>query len=280
MGFRGIGQSPTGDPAQDLLQYKIELERRLRHSLRNIDVSSIILGLTASKLVSTNASGNLESVSSLIDWIEGTANEVTVTDNLDGTVTLSLPDDVVTDSLKLNDLTATRLTSTDADKKIVSISTLSSWIAGTTNRITVTDDGDGTVTLSLPQNINTTADVEFDSIKLNDLTATRLASTDSNKKIVSISDLTIWIAGTTNQVTVTNDGDGSVTLSLPQNINTTSSPTFSGIAITGDNIKINTAKTPSSATDTGTTGTICWDSAYLYVCISTDTWVRTPLATW
>lgn len=217
----GINLPTTGDPARDLLNYKIELERRLNHILRNIDITQIILGLTADRLVATNASGDLESVNALQDYI-----------------------------------------------------------AGTSNQITVTDDTDGTITLSTPQNIDTSADVEFDSLKLDDLTASRFVSTDANKKLVSISNLASWIAGTSNQITVTDDGDGSVTLNTPQNIDNAASPTFSGINISGDNIKITTTKTPASATDTGTTGTICWDSSYIYVCINTNTWVRSTLNTW
>ncbi len=40
------------------------------------------------------------------------------------------------------------------------------------------------------------------------------------------------------------------------------------------------AKTPSSASDTGTTGTIAYDSSYLYICTATDTWRRVAHSTW
>lgn len=63
--------------------------------------------------------------------------------------------------LTLLGLTATRLTQTDSDKKLSYVSNLASWIAGTTNRVTVTDDTDGTVTLNLPQDIHTGASPEF-----------------------------------------------------------------------------------------------------------------------
>ena len=39
-------------------------------------------------------------------------------------------------------------------------------------------------------------------------------------------------------------------------------------------------KTPSSASDTGTTGQIAWDADYIYVCVATDTWKRVAIATW
>lgn len=40
------------------------------------------------------------------------------------------------------------------------------------------------------------------------------------------------------------------------------------------------ASIPASATDIGAKGDIAFDSNYLYVCVDTDTWVRTALATW
>ena len=65
-------------------------------------------------------------------------------------------------------LTASRLAYSDADKVIASVAALSSWVAGTANQISIADDGDGSITLSLPQSIHTDADVEFDSLKLGD----------------------------------------------------------------------------------------------------------------
>jgi hypothetical protein len=38
--------------------------------------------------------------------------------------------------------------------------------------------------------------------------------------------------------------------------------------------------TPTSAGFTGTTGTIVWDSDYIYVCVATDTWKRVAISTW
>jgi len=42
-------------------------------------------------------------------------------------------------------------------------------------------------------------------------------------------ELDIIVLGTTNQITVTDNGDGTYTLSTPQDIGTTSIPTFAGI---------------------------------------------------
>lgn len=52
------------------------------------------------------------------------------------------------------------------------------------------------------------------------------------------------------------------------------------LSITGDRMIVANDFTPASANDPGTTGTICWDSSYIYVCIATDTWKRVGIATW
>ena len=38
--------------------------------------------------------------------------------------------------------------------------------------------------------------------------------------------------------------------------------------------------TPASATAPGTTGTVVWDAGYVYVCVATNTWKRSALASW
>lgn len=37
---------------------------------------------------------------------------------------------------------------------------------------------------------------------------------------------------------------------------------------------------PETATSAGTAGQIAYDDSFIYVCVATDTWVRTALATW
>jgi hypothetical protein len=48
----------------------------------------------------------------------------------------------------------------------------------------------------------------------------------------------------------------------------------------GNKINIVTAKTPSSSSDTGNAGDICWDVNYLYVCVAYSTWTRIGLSSW
>ena len=52
------------------------------------------------------------------------------------------------------------------------------------------------------------------------------------------------------------------------------------LQVNGDRVRVGTAKTPASATATGTTGEICWDANYIYVCTATNTWKRAGIATW
>jgi len=60
--------------------------------------------------------------------------------------------------------------------------------------------------------------------------------------------------------------------------------TFNGgggtTTFSANQIAVSTAQTPASATATGTTGTICWDASYIYVCTATNTWKRVAIATW
>jgi hypothetical protein len=52
------------------------------------------------------------------------------------------------------------------------------------------------------------------------------------------------------------------------------------VTVDSDTFIITTAKTPASASATGTTGQIAWDAGYLYVCTATNTWERASIATW
>ena len=127
-------------------------------------------------------------------------------------------------------------------------------LTGTSNQITVTN-GAGSITLSLPQSIDTSADVTFDSVTLDDLTASKLVGTNGDKKLVSI-DLDNFVSGTSNQITVTDDTDGTITLSTPQNIHTGANPTFAGGTL--GNVKVGV--TADGEIDTST-GNLTIDSA-------------------
>jgi hypothetical protein len=63
-------------------------------------------------------------------------------------------------------------------------------------------------------------------------------------------------------------------------VGTSSQSGGSLLQVNDNRIRIATAKTPASATDTGVAGEICWDADYVYVCTATNTWKRTAISTW
>ncbi len=54
----------------------------------------------------------------------------------------------------------------------------------------------------------------FAELTVTGLTASRLLSTDSAKKLSSVTNLASWVAGTANEINVTDDGDGTITLGI------------------------------------------------------------------
>jgi hypothetical protein len=119
-------------------------------------------------------------------------------------------------------------------------------LTGTANRVVISN-GAGTITLSTPQDIDTGANPVFDGLTLSGLTDSSflysgvggvLSTTGAptnGQLLVGVSGanpVAANLTGTANQVTVTN-GVGSITLSLPQNIALGSSPTFTGLTLSG-----------------------------------------------
>lgn len=50
--------------------------------------------------------------------------------------------------------------------------------------------------------------------------------------------------------------------------------------VNSDIIRLRTAKTPTTAGASGNAGDICWDSSFVYVCVSSNAWKRAAIATW
>lgn len=50
--------------------------------------------------------------------------------------------------------------------------------------------------------------------------------------------------------------------------------------LTQDGLELGWVGVPSSTSDTGVAGQKAYDASYLYVCVATDTWVRSPLGSW
>jgi hypothetical protein len=44
--------------------------------------------------------------------------------------------------------------------------------------------------------------------------------------------------------------------------------------------EIDWASVPASSSATGTAGEVAYDGQYFYVCVATDTWVRTAISDW
>jgi hypothetical protein len=104
-------------------------------------------------------------------------------------------------------------------------------VAGT--GVSITESG-AAITVAIGQPVATTDSVTFAAVTGSNLTASRLMASDPSSAMVSVADLTAWVAGTANQVTVTDDLDGSITLSLPQDIHSGASPQFSKVFLDGN----------------------------------------------
>lgn len=52
------------------------------------------------------------------------------------------------------------------------------------------------------------------------------------------------------------------------------------VIMAGSTLRMFTPKTPASSSAAGDPGQICWDSNYIYTCVATNTWKRSPLSTW
>ena len=67
---------------------------------------------------------------------------------------------------------------------------------------------------SLSRQLGKAAAPTMSTVTLTDLTGGRLVATDSGKTLEAVADLTAWVSGTSGEITVTDDGDGTITLSL------------------------------------------------------------------
>jgi hypothetical protein len=59
-----------------------------------------------------------------------------------------------------------------------------------------------------------------------------------------------------------------------------SSVSGSALEFYGNTMRVTYPRTPASGNAAGNQGDICWDSGYLYVCISTNSWKRSALSSW
>ena len=196
-----------------------------------------LTGLTASRLISTDSSKALNSVSNLASWIAGTANEIDITDDGDGTISIGIVNPLIvgkggigTDTLTDHGILLGSGTNAITPLGVASngqipigsagADPILAGLTGTANQITITN-GTGSITLSTPQDIHTAAsNFTVAGETITDLTTSRLMYSDGSKVLSSVSDLTAWIAGTTDHISVSDDSDGSVTLDLDTNTQT------------------------------------------------------------
>jgi hypothetical protein len=114
------------------------------------------------------------------------------------------------------------------------------------------DLSSGTIVINDLSNLATTT---ISHLTVSDLTANRLIASNADKALVS-TNLSSWVSGTANQITVTDNGDGTITLATPQDIATSSSPTFQGLALS--------SLTQGSVLFAGASGTISQDNTNLF----------------
>jgi hypothetical protein len=148
--------------------------------------------------------------------IQGTTNEVTVAFSAEtNTYTISLPD-TINAATSGNAATATKL--------------------ATSRSISLGGDLSGSASFDGSADVTITATIAADSVAL---------GTDTTGNYVAT------VTGTANQVTVTGSGseNAAVTLSLPQDIATASSPTFAGV--TGGNVQVGITGDNEIDTDEG-----------------------------
>lgn len=97
----------------------------------------------------------------------------------------------------------------------------------------------------------------------------RLRETMTTGGAVTIASEGLGTGATGNSLAVSVDGTTRLSIA------STGIPTF-----TTDQLRLSTFKTPSSASDTGTAGTICYDANFIYICTAANTWKRVAIATW
>jgi len=139
-------------------------------------------GLTANRLVRTDSEMALSSVLDLTEWVAGTANEIDVTDNGDGTVTIGIVDPLIvskggTGLATLTDHSLLVGSGTDAITPLgvatngqipigsTGADPVLAALTGTANQIIVTN-GAGSITLSTPQDIHTGASPQFAGLSI------------------------------------------------------------------------------------------------------------------
>jgi hypothetical protein len=131
-------------------------------------------------------------------------------------------------------------------------------------------------------------DVYYNGFKLrngDDYTATD-GNTFSLSESAASGDVVEWVGIRYPQAHVSLSGVGSNRL-LTSDGSTTNIVGQSGLLfdestfdISANTLRLRSSRTPASALASGNAGDVCWDSNYLYICVSSNTWKRSSLSSW
>lgn len=86
--------------------------------------------------------------------------------------------------------------------------------------------------------------------------------------------------GGANTISAITGGTERMKIDSSGNVGINAASPTAKLDINADTMRLRTAKTPASSSDTGNAGDICWDSSYLYICTAPDTWRRIAHSTW
>lgn len=201
--------------------------------------------------------------------LAGTTNQISINES-GGTFTLSGPQDLHTsatpnfnsltlsNALTLSNSSSERLLATDSSKNVVSVASLTSWVAGTTNRLSVTDDLDGTITLDIDSGyVGQTSINTLGTVSTGTWNADTLAVAHGGTGQTSYADGQLLIGNSTGNtlakgtitggtsINVTN-GSGTITIAAAQAIGTGDSPSFNNLTVTGNLVVEGTTVTVES----------------------------------
>lgn len=165
--------------------------------------------------------------------------------------------------LNISNLTTNKLTKWDSSKLINSI---------------IFDNGNVGIGTTSPSE-----KLEVNGRILSSISYNLLDSTSTNRIILTHDndDVVLQTGTTAGSRDIILKTEGSDRLHILENGNVgigTTSPSAK-LDILSDILRLRTAKTPATAGSAGNAGDICWDNGYLYICVATNTWKRSILAT-
>ena len=88
------------------------------------------------------------------------------------------------------------------------------------------------------------------------------------------------IQGYNGPLYINRQGNNTILNSTSGNVGIGTTTPSAKLDVNSDIIRLRTAKTPATAGAAGNAGDICWDASYVYVCVATNTWKRSAIATW